>query len=99
MYGINDQQSVYMLVVLICSRIDKYIVKAGYKKSLLGLTPGLTPTAILFGYTRSVPERLRQRGVKNLPKIRSRWDSNPGPLDLETCALTHSATAPHQHIE
>ena len=34
MYGINYQQSVYMLVVLICSRIgstiDKYLVKAGY---------------------------------------------------------------------
>ena len=30
MYGINDQHSVYMLVVLICSRIDNYLVKAGY---------------------------------------------------------------------
>ena len=31
MYGINYQKSVYsMLVVLICSRIDKYLVKAGY---------------------------------------------------------------------
>ena len=32
MYGINYQQSVYMLVVLICSsnRIDKYLVKVGY---------------------------------------------------------------------
>ena len=32
MYGINYQQSVYMLVVLIRSRIliDKYLVKAGY---------------------------------------------------------------------
>ena len=37
MYGINYQQSVYMLVVLICSRqawfknkIDNYLVKAGY---------------------------------------------------------------------
>ena len=32
MYGINYQQSVYMLVVLICSMniIDKYLVKAGY---------------------------------------------------------------------
>ena len=32
MYGINYQRSVYMLVVLICSRIeyDKYLVKAGY---------------------------------------------------------------------
>ena len=32
MYGINYQQSVYMLVVLMCSknRIDKYLVKAGY---------------------------------------------------------------------
>ena len=32
MYGINYQQSVYLLVVLICSRIkkDKYLVEAGY---------------------------------------------------------------------
>ena len=32
MYGINYQQSVYMLVVLIMfnNRIDKYLVKAGY---------------------------------------------------------------------
>ena len=32
MYGINYQQSVYMLVVLIMfkNRIDKYQVKAGY---------------------------------------------------------------------
>ena len=32
MYGINYQQIVYTLVVLICSRIliDKYLVKAGY---------------------------------------------------------------------
>ena len=32
MYGINYQHSVYMLVVLICSRkkIDKYLVNAGY---------------------------------------------------------------------
>ena len=33
MYGINYQQSVYMLVVLIKmfkNRIDKYLVKAGY---------------------------------------------------------------------
>ena len=30
MYGINYQQSVCMLVVLICSRIDKYLFKAGY---------------------------------------------------------------------
>ena len=32
-----------------------------HRKTLL---LGLTPTAILFGYTRSVPEILRQRGVK-----------------------------------
>ena len=34
MYGINYQQSVFMLVVLIYmfkNRIDKYLVKAGYK--------------------------------------------------------------------
>ena len=63
------------------------------KKRLIGLTP----TGILFGYTRSVPERLRQRGVNELAQDskRHRWDSNPGPLDLETCPLTHSATAPH----
>ena len=34
MYGINYQQSVYMLVVLINdvfkNKIDKYLVKAGY---------------------------------------------------------------------
>ena len=32
MYGITYQLIVYMLVVLICSRtkIDKYLVKAGY---------------------------------------------------------------------
>ena len=32
MYGINYQHSVYMLVVLICSRkiIDRYLVKAVY---------------------------------------------------------------------
>ena len=33
MYGINYQQSVYMLAVLINvfkNRIDKYLVKAGY---------------------------------------------------------------------
>ena len=30
MYGINHQLIVYMLVALICSRIDKYLVKAGY---------------------------------------------------------------------
>ncbi len=35
MYGINYQQSVYMLVVLIIlnmfkNKIDKYLVKAGY---------------------------------------------------------------------
>ena len=32
MYGINYQQSVYMLVVLnmFKNRIDKYLVKAGY---------------------------------------------------------------------
>ena len=30
MYGINDQQSVYMLVVLFNNTIDKYLVKAGY---------------------------------------------------------------------
>ena len=30
MYGINDQRIVYMLVLLICSRIDKYLVRAGY---------------------------------------------------------------------
>ena len=59
---------------------------------------GLTPTAILFGYTRSVYERLRQRGVNERPQDskRRRWDSNPRPLNLETCALTHSATAPHK---
>ena len=45
------------------------------QKSLLGLTP----TAILFGYTRSVPERLRQRGVNELAQDskRRRWNSNP----------------------
>ena len=26
---------------------------------------------------------------------RCRWDSSPGPLDLETFTLTHSATTPH----
>ena len=31
MYGINYQQSVYMLVVLMFkNKIDKYLVKAGY---------------------------------------------------------------------
>ena len=32
MFGINYQQSMYMLVVLIMfkNRIDKYLVKAGY---------------------------------------------------------------------
>ena len=31
MYGINYQQSVFMLVVLICSIIEyRYLVKAGY---------------------------------------------------------------------
>ena len=34
MYGINDQRSVYMLVVLIIlmfkNKIEKYLVKAGY---------------------------------------------------------------------
>ena len=30
MYGINYQQSVYMLVVLFKNKIDKYLVKAGY---------------------------------------------------------------------
>ena len=33
MYGINNQQSVYILVVLIImikNKIDKYLVKAGY---------------------------------------------------------------------
>ena len=53
------------------------------EKILLGLTP--TSTAILFGYTRSVPERLRQRGVNELAQDSKprRWDSNPGPLDLD----------------
>ena len=30
MFGINYQLIVYMLVVIICSRTDKYLVKAGY---------------------------------------------------------------------
>ena len=30
MYGINYQLIVYMLVVLICNKIDKYLAKAGY---------------------------------------------------------------------
>ena len=30
MYGINYQQSVYMLVYMFKNKIDKYLVKAGY---------------------------------------------------------------------
>ena len=59
---------------------------------------GLTPTAILCGYTRNISRRLRQCGVNELAQDtkRRRWDSNPGPLDWETCALTHWSTVPQK---
>ena len=43
---------------------------------------GLTPSAILFGHTRSIPRDFRQR-VVNFPNIRNGagWVSNVGPLD------------------
>ena len=61
----------------------------------------LTPTIILFGYTRSIPTDLGNVGQTNVPNI---WNGvggirTTGPLDRETYAPTHSATAPHQqHI-
>ena len=57
---------------------------------------GLTPTAILFGYTRSVPERLRQHGVNELAQDskQRRWDSNPGPALLPTRPPRPSARLP-----